>query len=378
MLIVISLFACGGDDIVNPGSGGTGNTNTTAIGPISGFGSVIVNGIRYDDTAASITDDRGSSVSRESLRLGMMVSVNGVTSSGSLDGTANDIVVFSEIKGFAESVTSNRIVIEGISIDLLTSTVIDGAQPLTLGDYLEVYGVYDQTSNRLIATRVEKKEAEDFKLRGIVSSWDPANSRFTLNNLTVGYGGVVLPDDFAVGFSVRAYADGEPTSGVWSVNEVRIASDRSKLDSGRVEVKGIVTRYVSLSDFTLNDIPVDGANAVIRDGTAADVALGAWIEVDGSIENGRLIASEIEIENESGSGSDSEFEVKGLISAFVSTADFVVRNTRIDATQSPEIEEGEPSRLANSVCVEIKGVPGSDAGGTIVRATRVKFEDDCL
>jgi len=378
--LTIALGACGSDGVVNPGSGGTGNTDTdtTSIGPISGFGSIIVNEVRFDDSAATVSDERGLAVSRDALRLGMMVSVSGVTSSESLNGTANTVVLFSEIKGFVESVIADGVVIDGISVRALKSTVIDGAQSLTIGDYVEVYGTYDDSSNQLIATRIERKDAEDFKLRGIVSNWNPAVSRFSLGSITVAYGGVNLPDGFSDGSSIRAYAVGQPTNGVWSVNEVRIASNRLRLDSGRAEVKGIVTRFGALNDFTLSDIPVDGTNALIRDGTTADLSLGAFIEVEGSIQNGRLIATEIEIENGSSSGDDDEFEVSGLISEFTSVANFVVRNTRVDASQSPEFDDGDSSDLASGVCVEIKGVLETDAGGSVVRATRVKFDDDCL
>ena len=46
-----------------------------AAGPVSGFGSVIVNGVRYDDSAALVQDDDGAPSSRDRLKLGWMVEV---------------------------------------------------------------------------------------------------------------------------------------------------------------------------------------------------------------------------------------------------------------------------------------------------------------
>jgi len=103
---VIALAACGEGGVVNPGSGGTGNnqTDTTAIGPIDGFGSIIVNGVRFDESVAIVTDERGRKLTREELRLGLMLRVSGSTFTGSTDGIARNVVVFRQLKGFIESV----------------------------------------------------------------------------------------------------------------------------------------------------------------------------------------------------------------------------------------------------------------------------------
>jgi hypothetical protein len=64
------LFAgCGG----GVGSGGTG---TYASGAITGFGSIIVNDVRYDDSAATILDDDDAPRSSSELRLGMTVQID--------------------------------------------------------------------------------------------------------------------------------------------------------------------------------------------------------------------------------------------------------------------------------------------------------------
>ena len=73
----LALFGCGGgggDSLAGVGSGGTGSF---ASGPIRGFGSIIVGGVRYDDSAARIATDAGATASSADLRLGMMVEVNG-------------------------------------------------------------------------------------------------------------------------------------------------------------------------------------------------------------------------------------------------------------------------------------------------------------
>ena len=68
------LPACGGGtDVAGVSSGGTGSFTS---GTITGLGSVIVNGIRYDDSTASVTIG-GVSSAASALQLGMVVRIQG-------------------------------------------------------------------------------------------------------------------------------------------------------------------------------------------------------------------------------------------------------------------------------------------------------------
>jgi hypothetical protein len=62
-LLLLSLTNCGGVD-----SGGTGSS--VAYGPVNGLGSIIVDGVRFDERTASITDEDGRPVARDRLQLG--------------------------------------------------------------------------------------------------------------------------------------------------------------------------------------------------------------------------------------------------------------------------------------------------------------------
>ena len=57
LLAALTIAACGGgSDSAAVGSGGTGSFS---VGTITGFGSVFVNGQRYDDSSASVSDEDG-------------------------------------------------------------------------------------------------------------------------------------------------------------------------------------------------------------------------------------------------------------------------------------------------------------------------------
>lgn len=67
------LSACGGG-----GGGSAANTNAAALssGTISGLGSIVVNGVRYETVGSQVLDaDDGNTAITTPLRIGMTVSV---------------------------------------------------------------------------------------------------------------------------------------------------------------------------------------------------------------------------------------------------------------------------------------------------------------
>ncbi|MDZ7811771.1 MAG: hypothetical protein U5L74_01040 [Ideonella sp.] len=76
-LSLSGLTACGGGGVEVQGTGQ--EPPAFANGPISGFGSIIVGGVRYDDSAATVRNDDNQSLSSADLRLGMVVTIDGKT-----------------------------------------------------------------------------------------------------------------------------------------------------------------------------------------------------------------------------------------------------------------------------------------------------------
>ena len=143
----IILSACGGG-----GGGGDGNisSNTAMLisGTISGLGSIVLNGIRYETVGSQVLDaDDGITDINTPLRIGMTVSVeqNG-TDSVTLRPIARKILVQSGIKGVA-SYTGANLTVAGMPITVNTSTIlldISGAitsLAMLNTQTVEVYGV---------------------------------------------------------------------------------------------------------------------------------------------------------------------------------------------------------------------------------------------
>ncbi len=87
------------------GSGGTGAA--FGFGVISGFGSIIVNGIQFEDDAASVTEDLGNPRGHSELGLGMVMEIHGSADESTGLGKVTAARIQSELKGLVTSVTPN-------------------------------------------------------------------------------------------------------------------------------------------------------------------------------------------------------------------------------------------------------------------------------
>lgn len=394
-VLVAVLAGCGGggtDGTV--GSGGTGSAssaatasdrlNTVAVGPITGFGSIIVNGVKYDDSQASVSSDDRGGITRSDLRLGMLVEVRGSSSASTGLGTANSVSVRSELKGVVQNRTATDFVLLGVIVRTDANTVYENTSNAVNGDFVEVYGVYDPSNRVLLATRVEKKTAAEQKLRGAVSALDVAARRFSIGTVLIDYSNAGQIAGLANGADVQVYGPTPPSTGAWSISRGVVQGSLSLSNVSRVELKAVIEQFTSLANFRLSGLSVDGSGAVFEGGSAAQLAVGVRVELKGDVQGTTVRATKIQIEgNSSGSGSNAgvtagvEFEVKGRIESLVSPGRFVVRGALIDASGAVTFEGGTAAQLGNGVCVEVKGILGTTAGGSTVRASRIAFDNDC-
>ena len=136
-----------------------------------------------------------------------------------------------------------------------------------------------------------------------------------------------------------------------------------------LSVEGSITSFASVSSFVVSGQPVNAANATFQNGTAASLANGVSVSVDGTLQSGVLVAQTVEIQESEGSG-PQEIEVKGLITNFVSVSNFQVAGRTIDAS-SAQFGGGSAADLANGKQVQVKGLLIDQ----VVKATELEFED---
>lgn len=369
------LSACGGGDSV--AGVGTGGTGAFSVGAIRGLGSIVVNGVRYDDSVATITDDSGASGSSEQLQLGVTVEVQGddivTPAEGLPTSTARSVTFRSEIKGPISAVGADTLIVLGQTVQVGPSTVFDlnlpnGLSSLSVGGLVEVYGFVD-ANGVYQATRLEgEASASVYKIRGPISDVNTAAKTFRIGLATIDYSAINLNAALVNGQTVRVELAINPNGqGQWVATRLNSATALGSAASGKatVELEGLVTQINSARSFVVNGVTVD-ASAVSS--FPAGVAVGVPVEVKGRLDNGVLVARKVEVEDDE----DREFEIKGNIAALDTTAQtFQIRGMLIDYSNA-SFDNGTASNLSADVRVEIKGQ--LNANGTVVQANTVEFK----
>ncbi|HEY5321687.1 MAG TPA: DUF5666 domain-containing protein [Caldimonas sp.] len=382
LLAGVLAAGCGG----GVDSGGTGVQPTSfASGPITGFGSVIVNAVHYDDAQATVRDGSGALRSRDDLRLGMTIDVRGsaiiVDANGRPVSSASSIVFASEIVGpvAANDLAARTLAVLGQTVDIATSTVFGeslagGQAALVVGTVVEIYATLDVASGRYAATRVEAKPAgTTYALRGVVSGLDTLARTFSFGSARVSYLGVAaVPSTLANGHFVRATIAAAPEAG--GVLTATALSDGAPPieDHDEAKLEGRVSAFTSTASFSVNGTPVDARGASF-DGGSAGLALGARVEVEGTIAAGVLVATKVKVEHEDG-GDDEEFEVAGpIVSLNTAAKTFVVREVTVSYAGEVDFRDGTAADLAVGRKVEVRGKLSTD--GTRLQAERIEFDD---
>ena len=375
-----SVGGCGG---VDSGGTGTGASSTYANGPITGFGSIIVNGVRYDDTSASIDDDEGRPRSRAELKLGMRAEVLAspiTVTVGVSSATAASIRVRSEILSPLEAIDgpNARLTVLGQTVAVVATTVFDaaltgGLAGLVPGDVLEVYATLDLAAGRYVASRIERRgSVAAYKLRGVVSTLALAAKTFTLGGATIDWS-AVAPNDpasaLAPGRFVRVTLAPPPQANVWRATALTAGVAKPE-DREVAVVEGRISAFTSATNFALDGIPVD-ASAASFPGGSAGLALGVRVEINGGLRNGVLVASRVELDNDE--GGPEAFELHGRIDAVDALAQrFVVHGVTVMWSSTTRFDSSSAGDIAVGRNVEVKGRLSSD--GLRVDATLIHVE----
>jgi hypothetical protein len=376
-LFAFILAGCGG----GVDSGGTGGAATYASGPITGSGSIIVNGVRFDDSAATVTDDNGGR-SRNDLKLGMIVEVRGSAidnSSGSPASTASSITFNSEMVGKIDSLNlgAQSLVVFGQTVNVKTTTVFDsslsnGLQSLAANDVVEVYGLLDAITGQYTATRIELKTGTttEYRLRGKVSNLDSVAKAFNIGTERISYLSLAaadVPAGFANDTIVRIRVNSTRAGNVWAATRLRDGASRPD-DQSHARVEGLISSFNSITQFSVAGVPVTTSGATaFPDGQL--FGLGNRVEVEGTMMNGVLAASKVEIETDSGS---LDFDFRGPIEA-VGAQTITVRGTTIGVSGTIEYRPNTKSAtdLVLNANVEVKATL---VNGNQYQATRIEFK----
>lgn len=371
------LVACGG------GGGGTGTATQTPATPapgastasvvdgtITGFGSVVINGVRYDDSQAKVafanSPDAQVAGTLGDLHTGMRVQAE------LKDGVLQNLVVNFALVGTVGAVDTagGTLNVFGQTIKTTTTgqlpTVFEGFSSLAqlaVGDLVKVSGTV-ASDGSITATRIERKAkdgTELFRISGAVQALDTTAKTFTLvgnSSVTVNYADAKLLPTGAVienGKLVSVVSANAPaTSGgktVLNASAVEVKA-RKLPDSSDTTVGGPVSDFQSLSSLRIGDVLVDASAATLKDGTtAADVVNGAQALAHGTIKDGAMKADWLKVLK-----NDTAIKALliGQITDYVSIANFTLRGTVVDASAAT-FTKGSAADLAAGAWVQVTG-----------------------
>lgn len=416
--------ACGGGGV---GSEGTGITAGYSSGTVTGFGSIVVNGVHYDLSAS--TDVRGdddlsgpTDDSNRGVKIGMEVeiesgAVNCATTAGETRCRANATSVSwgTEFKGpIVGNPASGSFMILGQSVLINDATIfvgkgaIDTKAELAAGQVVEVHGRFNRATNELTATLIEVEAPDvasfdgEFRFAGELTqftAFTPASGATPAVPGSATVAGVTLEirastevRGATLGKRVRVRIDPKvtTTSADWVAERIRSAGRDLRDHAGREgEIKGVTSGFVlntagTVATFLVDGMPVSVARADVSD-AAWTLVLGlgsaaATVEVEGHIgSDGVLIVRKVELED------DDQFEIEltgtltfsgNTLTIGDRTFDFTgggVEVRLLNGTSVTVDAAGVLSRFANGQRVEVKGFLQPD--GVTTKLVRIKLED---
>lgn len=315
------LTACSdGSPSASASAGGaSGSGSASASGTVTGFGSIIVNGKRFETEAASVSiDDQPSSqcavspTNRCGLQEGMTVKVSG-SFNGSTNRAAN-IVQEDTLEGPITSVdvANSQFTVLGQTVLVDDTTKFDSGVSLNNllpGQLVEVSG-FVKSDWVIAASFIERKPgtgcSATCEVKGTVRNHNAGLATFQIGGLTVIYDNNTIISDMPVpnssnwnGIFAEVKGTGfDATTTTLTATKVEPENEDIGNVVDKFEVEGFVTQAGTpngnIIDFTIGTTPVrTTANTEFRGGTVDEIVVGAKMSAEGRFDGTTLIARHV-------------------------------------------------------------------------------------
>lgn len=321
MALTMSLLsACGGGDGAGGGASvaGVGSGGTGANGSVTGFGSIVVNGIHYDQSKALVTDANGLNLSPAQIQLGMVVDLDGspITQAGGRESAeALNIRVKSALLGKVDDKGTDTLTIMGQKVSVTSKTHFGDELPgkldsLAVGELAEVYGFHDAREDVFVATRIERKSSlptARYQVRGVIQDLDLLNGRCRIGKQVIDYKwstgqGMMTPanGDVAIAWvspdapQKKVLPDGS-VQYVWTGRVMALDTPVSP-DLAIATLDGLVSSVDAkvVGRFAVNGVTVDASKINCGAVGCASLRVGDHVAVRGSLAKNVLTASRVQ------------------------------------------------------------------------------------
>lgn len=310
-LLALLVAGCGdSDSFTPPNPPPVETTDVVTVGPITGFGSVVSNGIVFATNGASVLVD-GEAGTMGDLRVGMIVSIRGEIDDSSGAARASEIRFGVDLEGPISSIdaVSGSFVVLGKTVIADGLTIFDEAtfETLAVGNVVRVSGQF-RAEERIQATHVHRVANEyqagmHMHIKGEIENLDTVNQLFSLGGQVCNYSDASLElggNDIANGMYVEVTGTTPMGDGDMILDRIQSRDrdrDRDHLCSSGCDfdLEGYITTFVSATEFEVDGQPVTTTDSTeYINGAVANLALDVKVKVDGTLDaDGVLVADRI-------------------------------------------------------------------------------------
>jgi hypothetical protein len=393
------LTACGGGGNQVSGIDGSGSPQTSSplgysSGTINGFGSVIVNGVRYQsDKAKILVNDEQSN--EAGLRAGYQVNLISHTAD---DGSpvADSIEFHPNLVGGITAIDLDlkQFTLLGQRVQVTSETLFDAAikpnylDGLQVGNRVLVSGKVD-AAGVVTATRIELITTGNHQAMGVVSGLNEATTRFALNGLNINYAAASLnnfPNNrLANGLQIVAIGSLD-NQGVLQAKTITNLSKAFDKNIKTAELEGFITRFNTTADFDVAGTKVTtNAQTRYENGSADQLVAGVAVELKGSVNSAGIVVAE-RIEFAKAIDSEIAGDVSQITpgnTQLIATGSLQINGTNIQTTVRTAYEDKGKSQIKrfNFSAIQLGDflkVSGYNRDGIFIatKIERAEIEDD--
>ena len=367
---VLLLASCGGSTQL---AGIQGSGSGVASGPITGFGSIFVNGVEYVTSNAQIRiDDQPGAESQ--LLVGEVVTVTGTVNADGKTGTATQVTFSGDVAGpiTGIDIAGGTFVVLGQTVRVSGSTLFDDTilpasiTSLKVGNIVEISG-FPNAAGEIVASRIQLQAGGSaFEVKGIVQSLDMSAHTFHVNTLTVDYSGIAPSGSLANGATVKVTGTMLNAAGALVATRVDVLQGFGGTANEPGEIEGLITTFTSNADFVINGqrVTTNASTQFMPNGVT--LAVNVRVEVDGSFDaSGVLVAKSVQ------ATPDGSSLVRGLVDSVNAASNTLsVLGVTITTSSDTEFEDksSQQMRLFNlsdlrtNDYVEARGAPAQSGG----------------
>jgi hypothetical protein len=337
------LASCNADYVAGiQGSGSPTPAAAAAVGPVTGFGSVFVDGVEYVTSNAQILIDHQPGTETQ-LHAGQIVTIKGSVNADGVTGTATEVSFDGDVQGPATQIdlTTNTLVVLGQTVRVTGSTLFDDTlQPADLtslqtGTVVEVSGISND-AGEIAASRIDLKSAgSNLEVKGVIQALNTTAHTFRINALTVDYSASSAMPTLTNGNAVEVQGATLTSAGTLTATHIEVLQGLGATLNERLDIDGIITSFTSTANFALQgqSVATDANTQFVLHG----VSLGLDVEVDvqGIVNaSGTVVATKVEAKP------ISLGMVRGLVDSVTTASNTVsVLGVNITTSASTELED---------------------------------------